>query len=89
MTASPEFLELSDQATALKPGRYRHFKGEVYRVLGVGKHTETLEEFVVYQPEPVEDPLFHVRPLTNFFEVVDKPEYHYHGPRFIRVEDTV
>lgn len=31
------------------PGLYRHFKGGLYRVLGIAKHSETLEEFVVYK----------------------------------------
>lgn len=30
-------------------GKYRHFKGNEYEVLGVGKHSETLEEMVVYR----------------------------------------
>jgi len=32
-----------------KPGRYRHFKGNEYQLLYVAKHSETLEEFVVYR----------------------------------------
>ncbi len=30
-------------------GKYRHFKGEEYEVLGIAKHSETLEEMVVYR----------------------------------------
>ena len=33
----------------LKPGRYRHFKGNEYRLLYVARHSETLEPLVVYQ----------------------------------------
>lgn len=33
----------------LKPGRYQHYKGKFYELIGVGKHRETFEEFVVYR----------------------------------------
>ena len=35
--------------TELKLGIYKHFKGNMYEVLGVARHSETLEEFVVYK----------------------------------------
>ena len=34
----------------VRPGRYRHFKGNEYQVLGVARHSETEEEMVVYRP---------------------------------------
>src|SRR5258707_4841228 len=33
-----------------EPGRYQHFKGGLYEVLGVARHSETEEELVVYRP---------------------------------------
>lgn len=33
----------------IKPGVYEHFKGKRYRVIGVGKHSETLEDVVFYE----------------------------------------
>ena len=33
----------------IRPGRYRHFKGNEYQVLGIARHSETLEELVVYR----------------------------------------
>ena len=33
----------------VRPGRYRHFKGNEYQVLGVARHSETEEEIVVYR----------------------------------------
>ena len=38
------------KATALKPGRYRHFKGGEYEVQGLATHSETGEQLVVYTP---------------------------------------
>ena len=60
-------------------GRYRHYKGNFYIVLGVAKHSETLEEMVVYQQDYDERGLW-VRPLGMFLEnvVVDGREV----PRF-------
>ena len=33
----------------IKPGKYRHFKGNMYEVIGIAKYSETLEEMVVYR----------------------------------------
>lgn len=55
---------------ALRPGRYRHFKGGEYEVLGVARHSEGLEEMVVYRPLYNDTGLW-VRPLSMFTEQVE------------------
>jgi hypothetical protein len=52
-----------------KPGRYRHYKGHEYRVLGLARHSETLEPLVVYQALYDERGLW-VRPAAMFIETV-------------------
>jgi len=37
--------------TSIQPGRYQHYRGNEYTVLGVALHSETLEELVVYRPK--------------------------------------
>lgn len=53
----------------VKPGRYRHYKGRDYEVLGCARHTETEEEFVVYRALYGERGLW-IRPLAMFDEEV-------------------
>lgn len=59
----------------IKLGRYKHFKGNLYEVIGIARHSETLEELVVYKalyesPEFGKDSLW-VRPLNMFEETVE------------------
>ena len=54
----------------IQPGRYRHYKGGEYTVLGVARHSETAEQLVVYRPEYGDSGLW-VRPLAMFFEHVE------------------
>ena len=68
----------------LKPGLYRHFKGNLYRLLYVAKHSETLEPMVVYQALYGEHGIW-VRPAGMWNEHVDRGDYH--GPRFYPVEE--
>ena len=56
-----------DPLPATPLGRYRHYKGGDYEVLGVARHSETLQPLVVYRP------LYNasgwwVRPHAMFFE---------------------
>jgi hypothetical protein len=62
-------------------GNYRHFKGGIYRVVGIARHSETEEEMVVYE-SPAGD--LWVRPSAMFFgmAVVDGHEVQ----RFARME---
>lgn len=52
-----------------KPGRYRHYKGGEYEVIGTARHSESEELVVVYRPLYGEGRLW-VRPLTMFMENV-------------------
>ena len=63
----------------LLPGKYRHFKGMEYELIGVAKHSEDLSPMVVYRALYGEGGL-RVRPLEMWSEIVDKNGYH--GPRF-------
>jgi hypothetical protein len=67
-----------------KPGLYRHFKGKEYRVLGLARHSETLEVVVVYQALYGERGLW-VRPVSMFLEMVEADGRR--RPRFERVGD--
>lgn len=56
-------------ATELKLGKYEHYKGHRYRVLFLAKHSETLEDMVVYEALYENDlGKIWVRPLTMFLE---------------------
>ena len=50
-------------------GRYRHYKGKEYTVLGVARHSETLEDMVIYRAEYGERGIW-VRPKDMFLETV-------------------
>lgn len=55
----------------IRLGRYRHFKGNEYEVVGVAKHSETLEPMVVYKALYGEGGLW-VRPLSMWNEEVTR-----------------
>ena len=55
----------------IKPGKYRHFKGGEYEVIGVAKHSETCEPMVVYRAMYGEGGLW-VRPAAMFLETVER-----------------
>jgi hypothetical protein len=66
-------------------GRYRHYKGQEYMVIGVAHHSETEEELVVYRQEYGDHGLW-VRPKAMFVEMVEVngqalPRFQYLGPK--------
>ena len=56
---------------SIKPGRYRHFKGKEYEVLGVARHSETEEERVVYRALYGDFGLW-VRPVSMWNQTVER-----------------
>jgi len=61
---------VAEQMSNLKLGKYRHYKGQEYEVIGVAKHSETLEEMVVYRALYGARELW-ARPLAMFTEQVE------------------
>lgn len=51
---------------------YKHYKGNLYKIIAIGKHSETLEEMIVYQS--VKDGQVWIRPKTMWNEFVNNNE---------------
>ena len=68
----------------MKLGKYRHFKGKEYEVLAIAKHSETLEEMVVYRALYGAGDVW-ARPLAMFEEQVEKDGKVF--PRFTYIGD--
>ncbi len=54
----------------IKPGKYRHYKGNEYEVIGIAAHSETLEPMVVYRALYGDNKLW-VRPAAMWNEIVE------------------
>jgi len=67
-----------------RPGRYRHYKGKEYRVVGIARHSETQELLVVYHLLYGDGGLW-VRPAAMFTETVESNGVR--QPRFAFVAD--
>ena len=65
-----------------KTGKYRHFKGNEYELIGIASHSETMEPMVVYRALDGQQGLW-VRPAAMWNEIVDKDGYY--GPRFLYI----
>jgi len=69
----------------IKFGKYKHYKGKEYEVIGIAKHSETLEDMVVYRALYGEHELW-VRPLAMFMQNVEVdgksiPRFQFIGPK--------
>lgn len=71
-------------STPIRKGIYKHFKGKLYRVLGEGLNTETMEMFVVYEPLYENEYKLFVRPKSMFIETL--PNTNISRFEFIREE---
>ena len=69
----------------IKKGRYRHFKGKEYEVLFVAKHSETLEDMVVYRALYGDGGVW-VRPASMWNETVERDGQVYR--RFTYISDA-
>ncbi|MBU0975506.1 MAG: DUF1653 domain-containing protein [Patescibacteria group bacterium] len=68
----------------IKPGIYKHYKGHKYRVIGIVKHSETLEDLVIYEAlYDNELSKLWVRPLELFIDEVE-----YEGKKMKRFEQV-
>ena len=68
-------MDKTNETGGVRPGRYRHHKGNFYEVIGVARHSETLEELVVYKALYEtgfgKDSLW-VRPKEMFLETIER-----------------
>ena len=48
---------------------YKHYKGNLYKIIALGKHSENLEEMIVYQS--VKDGQIWIRPKSMWHEIID------------------
>lgn len=74
-----------DPLPSISPGRYLHYKGGEYEVLGTVRHSESLEPLVLYRPLYNDSGLW-VRPFAMFHAWVEVNGER--RPRFARVDPT-
>ena len=64
-------MTFDDAVQTIQPGRYRHFKGNAYEVVGIARHSETEEPMVVYRALYGDGGLW-VRPAEMWNETVER-----------------
>ena len=80
MTLSKCKLTYEEAVKSIPPGRYRHFKGNEYEVIGIARHSETTEPMVVYRALYGDGGIW-VRPAYMWNETVER-----NGKTFKRFE---
>lgn len=82
-------MKFEEAVQTIRPGRYRHFKGNTYEVIGVARHSETEEPMVIYRALYGEKGLW-ARPAAMWNETVERDgrtyRRFYHLDRIERVE---
>lgn len=79
-----DFMTYEEAVATIRPGRYRHFKGKEYEVLGIARHSEDESPLVVYRPLYGDFGLW-VRPAAMWNETVVRDGQTY--TRFVRVDE--
>ena len=64
-------MTYEEAVVAIEPGRYRHFKGNEYEVIGIARHSETCEPMVIYRALYGDGGLW-CRPASMWNETVDR-----------------
>ncbi len=75
-------MTYDDAIRAITPGRYRHFKGNEYEVIGIARHSETTEPMVVYKALYGDGGIW-VRPAQMWNETIERD-----GKQYKRFEKT-
>lgn len=63
---------MMERTEVVKPGIYKHFKGDLFQVIGEALHSETLEPMVVYKHVYGNDQGLWVRPVSMWNELVER-----------------
>ena len=73
MSANDITTKINGKKFVVPLGKYRHYKGGLYEVIGIGKHSETLEDMVVYRALYGDGGIW-VRPARMWNEAVTLPD---------------